>query len=154
MLVPRKVLATPLFTTARASWTWATAWQKHRFCFSSTARFVPQFSGHQIRCCAVSKAQHLSPSIFNAVSTSGVISRYLRPNPCEKIGPFSGSDGRRGMVKKSRHSHVTQRASPSASTAEDVLEHGVEKVIFSHLAPNQFRMLSGLCGVQLGFWLW
>ena len=64
----------------------------------------------------------------------------------------SVSEGRRGLAKKSRH--ATQKAHLSPSSTEEALEHGVEKVIFTHPAPNQFRLLTGLCGFQLGFWVW
>jgi hypothetical protein len=57
--------------------------------------------------------------------------------------------GRRGMAKKSR---VTQKPKESVNSP-DLLEHGVEKVIFSCPSPNQFRVLSMLSGTQLLFWM-
>jgi hypothetical protein len=59
-------------------------------------------------------------------------------------------DGRRGMAKKSR---ATQKHKETANGPDVLLEHGVEKVIFSYPSPNQFRLLSALTGTQLFFWL-
>ncbi len=73
------------------------------------------------------------------------------------IGPAASAlcrpcviDGRRGMAKKSR---ATQKPKESVNSTETLLEHGVEKVIFSYPSPNQFRTLSLLAGTQLLFWL-
>ena len=58
-------------------------------------------------------------------------------------------DGRRGMAKKSR---ATQKPKESVNSPENLLEHGVKKVIFSYPSPNQFRILSTLAGTQFLFW--
>ena len=85
-----------------------------------------------------------------AVSESKSWSSGIVPGSTAALRKPVFIDGRRGMAKKSR---ATQKAKESVNSTEALLEHGVEKVIFTYPSPNQFRILSLLAGTQLMFWL-
>mmetsp|Transcript_82778 Transcript_82778/g.222019 ORF Transcript_82778/g.222019 Transcript_82778/m.222019 type:complete len:285 (+) Transcript_82778:41-895(+) len=64
------------------------------------------------------------------------------------------SAGVRFMAKKAIKTNVISQNAKTYAEPTDALEVGVEKVIYTNPSPNQFRMLTGLAGLQQFFWTW